>query len=481
MAADFNKALAFIVGEKNVIPAAGDQAAPYHDLFGYIANRGTEIVSAVLPGSVEEVQAAVRLIRKKGLGLWSTPNTRGNGAVIARDDRPGLIIDLQRMNKILEVDATSACALVEPGVSYRQLYEYLTEKQIPLWIDCDRDPGNSIVGSICSRQMGYTPYGDHLMMQSGMEIVLGDGQLMRTGMGALPKSDTWQLFKYNFGPYWDGMFTQSDMMIVTKAGFWLMPQPSVYMPFMVTLPGHTDLNQAVELLRPLKINSVIPNTVAVTNGVLDLTSHQQRGELIKDGRPDRDAIKAKGFGAWNIYGALYGIRDNVDLTWQAVATAFNSIDGAKIHLQQDRTDDPVWRDRRDLMQGKPLTESRAFSGWGGSQFMTLTAAAPMEGDAAMRMHDIASGVVSEHGLDYLSEFLLPGRVLLKYIYLPYERKDAASRENAVNAGRNLIDQLTRAGYGIVHESLELRHIADSYYQGTPLDDLIARIRSGIVA
>ena len=36
-----------------------------------------------------------------------------------------------------------------------------------------------------------------------MEIVLLDGDLLRTGMGALEGSDTWQLFNYGFGPYPD--------------------------------------------------------------------------------------------------------------------------------------------------------------------------------------------------------------------------------------------------------------------------------------
>lgn len=72
------------------------------------------------------------------------------------------------------------------------------------------------------------------MMHSGMEVVLANGELLRTGMGALPapKSQTqgatklheepgnecWQLFPYGFGPYNDGLFSQSNLGIVTKLG-----------------------------------------------------------------------------------------------------------------------------------------------------------------------------------------------------------------------------------------------------------------------
>lgn len=68
-----------------------------------------------------------------------------------------------------------------------------------------------------------------------MEIVLPNGELVRTGMGALPDPDAskdlppheqqpnkcWQLFNYGFGPYNDGIFTQSNLGIVVKMGIWV--------------------------------------------------------------------------------------------------------------------------------------------------------------------------------------------------------------------------------------------------------------------
>jgi hypothetical protein len=77
---------------------------------------------------------------------------------------------------------------------------------------------------------------DHWMMHCGMEVVLPNGELVRTGMGALPDPSrggldkrpdlqpgnrAWQLFNYGFGPYNDGIFTQSSLGIVTKMGIWV--------------------------------------------------------------------------------------------------------------------------------------------------------------------------------------------------------------------------------------------------------------------
>jgi hypothetical protein len=69
-----------------------------------------------------------------------------------------------------------------------------------------------------------------------MEVVLPDGTLVRTGMGGLPEpgptesgvspdqqksNKCWQLFNYGFGPYNDGIFSQSSLGIVVKMGMWV--------------------------------------------------------------------------------------------------------------------------------------------------------------------------------------------------------------------------------------------------------------------
>jgi hypothetical protein len=70
-----------------------------------------------------------------------------------------------------------------------------------------------------------------------MEVVLPNGELVRTGMGALPDkvaghreglrpdeqpgNRCWQLFNYGFGPYNDGIFTQSSLGIIVKMGIWV--------------------------------------------------------------------------------------------------------------------------------------------------------------------------------------------------------------------------------------------------------------------
>src|SRR5690606_9557886 len=142
-----------------------------------------------------------------------------------------VVLDLKRMNRILEVDPELCFALVEPGVTYQQLHDYIRERNYPLWLSV---PAPSAIagptGNTLDRGVGYTPYGEHFLFACGMEVVLANGDVLRTGMGSLPKSNTWQVFKWGYGPYLDGIFTQSNYGIVTKFGFWLQPAPPAYKP-----------------------------------------------------------------------------------------------------------------------------------------------------------------------------------------------------------------------------------------------------------
>ena len=142
------------------------------------------------------------------------------------------------MDKILDLNEPQAFVLLEPGVTYMELYAEIQRRKMKLWIDVPDLGGGSVLGNTLDRGVGYTPYGDHFMVHCGMEVVLPNGEVVRTGMGSMPdattatgSANTWQLFPYGFGPYHDGIFTQSNFGIVTKMGLWLVRIP-VFSPWL---------------------------------------------------------------------------------------------------------------------------------------------------------------------------------------------------------------------------------------------------------
>ena len=241
---------ASVVGSDWVFTSDEDVAL-YRDAYSPLWSEPEEKVAsaAVAPDSAEQVQEIVRIANEYRIPLYPISTGRNLGYGGSAPVLSGsVVLDLKRMNRILEVDERNAYALVEPGVNYFDLYRYIQERGLKLWIDCP-DPGwGSVIGNALDHGVGYTmnPYRDHFGAQCGMEVVTGAGELVRTGMGALPGAKTWQHFKYGYGPYVDGIFSQSNFGVVTKMGIWLMPEPEAYLDGVVEVFGHDDVIPLVD-------------------------------------------------------------------------------------------------------------------------------------------------------------------------------------------------------------------------------------------
>ncbi|KAI1052755.1 hypothetical protein LB507_009916 [Fusarium sp. FIESC RH6] len=135
-----------------------------HDMF-HITDADHFVSSATItPGDVAEVQAIVKLCNKFEIPLWPFSVGRNVGYGGAAPRVPGSIgLDLgKHMNKILKVDVEGAYALVEPGVTYMDLHQYLVDNGLrdKLWIDVPDLGGGSVLGNTTERGVGYTPYGE---------------------------------------------------------------------------------------------------------------------------------------------------------------------------------------------------------------------------------------------------------------------------------------------------------------------------------
>ncbi|MGH7905524.1 MAG: FAD-binding oxidoreductase, partial [Candidatus Binataceae bacterium] len=359
-------------------------------------------------------------------------------------------------------------ALVEPGVTYAQLHEHLKSGKPRLWLDCASSPTTPLVSDTLARSFGYTPYGDHVMMQCGMEVVLPDGSLVRTGMGAMPKSSSWQLFKYGYGPYSDGSFTQSSLGIVTKMGIWLMPAPPVAKPFMITVPHEADLHQVMEILKPLKVTMAIPNTVVVAHILNDAALAAPRSKYfsgagrVTAGAQEKIAADLNR-GVWNIYGALYGLPPGVNATWKFIQASFQPIAGVKFYSDDDRKGDIVWEYRAQLMRGAPANPPSHLAAWNGGGHAELAQAAPITGDDAVKTFQIAQKTFQAHRLDYLGSFSGLWRSILASNTIAFDPASADQRVRARDCANALIHAMASAGYGAVSASPELHSAAAATY------------------
>ncbi len=357
-----------------------------HDMY-HVLDQEYFVSSAVItPRGVPDVQVVMRLCNEFEIPVWPFSIGRNVGYGGAAPRVPGSIgLDLGRhMNKILDVDVDGAFALVEPGVTFFDLHDYLVKNNLrdKLWLDVPDLGGGSLLGNAIERGVGYTPYGDHWMMHSGLEVVLPNGELIRTGMGALPNPEAdkslppheqkpnkcWQLFNYGFGPYNDGIFTQSSLGVVVKMGMWLMTNPGGYQAYCITIPRDEDLHAAIEIIRPLRVGMVLQNVPTLRHILLDAAVMGDRKSYTSSDKPltdeEMDAIAEKlGLGRWNFYGALYGPPPVRDVLWSVIKGAFSSIKGAKFFFPEDAPENSVLQTRANTLQGIPSVDELKWVDW----------------------------------------------------------------------------------------------------------------------
>ena len=316
----------------------------YSQMWGEPEDRSA--AAAVAPSTVEEVQAVVRAANKHRIPIYPISTGRNLGYGGSAPALSGsVVLDLKRMNRIIEVNERHAYALVEPGVSYFDLYRYISERGLKVWLDCP-DPGwGSLVGNALDRGGGVTmkAYRNHFEAHCGMEVVLANGELLRTGMGALPTAKTWQQFKTGFGPAIDGIFSQSNFGVVTKMGFWLMPEPEAYLNGFVHVYKYDDFIPLVDIVTHLE-NCEIVNGMPYFGSPIysglrapdQVAAHPGR-ELLEllatPGGPSKDALEAyaqkAGQGLWGAMLQFYGPPKVIQAQWEYAKERLAAIPGAR--------------------------------------------------------------------------------------------------------------------------------------------------------
>ncbi|HEY7446251.1 MAG TPA: FAD-binding oxidoreductase [Vicinamibacterales bacterium] len=311
----------------------------YSPLFGEPEERVAS--GAVAPNSVEQVQQVVKIANTYKIPIYPISTGRNLGYGGAAPAYSGsVVLDLKRMNRILEVSERNASCLVEPGVSYFDLCKYIEDRNLKLWVDVP-DPGwGSVIGNALDHGGGYTTalYRNHFDAHCGMEVVLANGEVIRTGMGALPGAGTWQQFKFGVGPWIDGIFSQSNFGIVTKMGFWLMPIPDAYLSGTVSVPRHNDLIRLVDILTYIEnagVSNGMPMIGMLGSGFPGLGGPRDKelGALLArpGGAPPEEIERLalqKGIPYWNCSLRFYGPAKAIAAQWEHTKEKFSAIPGA---------------------------------------------------------------------------------------------------------------------------------------------------------
>ncbi|QJU54136.1 FAD-binding oxidoreductase [Herbiconiux sp. KACC 21604] len=478
-----------LLGDEFVL--GGDRLSDYDDPFpvGDPAEFAAGLV--VRPATVEDVSALVRIAAEHGTTLWPISQGRNNGYGGRSPRTAGtVVLDLSRLDRVLEIDAVSGTALVEPGVRFIDLYTAVRASGAPFWTSTPDLSWGSVVGNALERGLGYTAYGEHHAQVCGLEVVLPDGEIVRTGMGAMEGGRAWQLYRPGFGPAVDGLFFQSNLGIVTKMGVWLMPAPEAWAAVDIAAPAFDDLAPLIDTMRPLKLDGTIQSTVVIGDPLGAAAFSGPRSEwqadlgLLEPGVHER-IMERFGVGRWNMTFALYDHAELLEARIGVVERAFAPIPGARVTVTRYAGDAPV----DDIAYGHrvragiPDMYAEKLSFWYGGRggHVSFAPVLPLDGTEALEQVHRIRRRFEAAGFDYCGAFTAAGRSLVHVTEVLYDRDDAEQVARARMLVPALIAEAAAEGYGEYRGHLAfMDDIARSFdFNGGALGRLHARLKDAL--
>jgi 4-cresol dehydrogenase (hydroxylating) len=453
-----------------------EELREFRDPFAYPTWDEYTASAVVMPETVEQVQAIVRIANEHKVPLWTFGQGRNNGyGGPAPRVRGSVLVNLRNMNKVLEIDEECTYAVVEPGVRWFDLYDAIQAGGHKLMVSIPDLGWGSVVGNFLENGVTYLPVASDMAAYCGMEVVLANGEVLRTGMGAMPGNRAWHVYKRSLGPTLDQLFMQSNYGIVTKLGVWLMPQPECYMPLWLRVWKDDDLGPVVDTLRRLMLDRTIENVPQIWNTISLASVLSSRSPWYQGADPIPDAVidtmaRELEVGRWMMRFALYGDEPVVDLRFQKVKQAFEQVPGAEVWGTKcvpeeiAKLEHPFER----VQAGVPNLDINQMTGWYGGEeggHIGFSPAAPLTGHDVLALRNLLRGLVErEAGLDYAA-VLIPtnARSFVHITMVIFDTKDEAQTRRAYDASKLLVREAAKEGYGEYRAHLDFMDLAADQY------------------
>jgi len=256
------QALIDIVGERNYTDTLIDLVSYSYDA----SDHDHRPAAAVWPTGTDQVSQILKLANKHRLPV--TPRGAGTGlAGAAVPQRGGLIMDMCRMNRILDIRIEDRLVILQPGVVYADLEEALS----PHGFFFPPDPASgqvcTIGGNVSTNAGGIrgAKYGvtkDYVM---GLELVLPDGRVMRTGSECMKSVSGYDLTRLFVG-------SEGTLGGITEITLKINPKPPAVRTALATF---SDLKNAGKSVSDIMYSGIIPSVLEIfdDNAIRVLRTH----------------------------------------------------------------------------------------------------------------------------------------------------------------------------------------------------------------
>lgn len=244
----FVRALADVVGAEYV--RTDDQSLERYgqDALGIV--HPPDVVA--VPGTVEDIAAIARLCNARQVPLVVRGAGTGytGGAVPTRG---GVVLSVERLNRILEIDETNLLAVVEPAVITADLQRAVEAVGLFYPPDPASLESSSIGGNVaeCAGGPRGFKYGTTRRYVLALEAVLPNGEIIETGSKAVKNVVGYDLTQLLVG-------SEGTLAIITKVTLRLVPKPPARATLMALF---TDIQAAVDAVTALIRRRVVPATI----------------------------------------------------------------------------------------------------------------------------------------------------------------------------------------------------------------------------
>lgn len=445
-----------------------------------------QVTAIICPENRADVQACMRVANHYKIPIYpvSTGKNWGYGSRVPVKDG-SVIMDLSRLNRIVDYNEELAYVTVESGVTQQQLYDFLRMQQSKLFMSVTGGPpDSSLIGNTIERGVGKGPHGDRFSHVCGFEVVLPTGECIHTGLGRFADAKAASLHRWGVGPYLDGLFTQSNLGIVTQMTFWLLPKPQHFQIFWYTLQDEQQLEPLIDRLRNLMLNGLLQTPSLISNDYRAISYGQQYPWAETAGQTplpaaSRARLREKwDTGLWFGEGALYSASAEQaqltrELIRQALAPTVATLyffDETMAQLPRSTLeqqfpgidiDELVAWYRQNLQLGVPTKMAVTMAYWrkqtgipkemdpdrDGCGFLWCAPVVPFVGHFLREALTIVEETIAAYGFEpSIALNCITARSLYITAAIIYDRTIAEQDQQALACYNTLLQKLTQAGY-----------------------------------
>lgn len=461
-----------------------------------------DIVVVLLPKDQGEIRAVVRVAGEHRVPLYPVSTGRNWGYGSSVPVRDGCaVVDLSLMTQISDFDPELGLVTVQPGVTQQMLSDFLDLRGAELLTPVTgAGPHASLLGNALERGFGIVPIDDHFASLMRIEAILADGSIYRSAFAELGASDIDRAFKWDVGPYLDGIFTQGNFGIVTEGTIQLRRRPAKVFGIFCALKSDQRFDTVVttvrEVMRDLGTNLGAINLME-SRRMLSMVAPYPH-DRVSSGQVMDDVLVSAlshvyGLTPWSLVGAVYAeptvaaaVKREIRRRLRPMAHRLLLLDRSKLDVLKamlrwlpgkrghrlrkmgSRLDDAL-----SNFEGRPSTIALPLTSWrhgsdgevdpvdlprSAGGLMWYAPIVPMKADATSCLVDYVRRICGQHGMEPLITLSTHGwQCFCATIPILFDRHDPADTARARACRSALLAEGRRHGFLPYRTSVDQMH------------------------